>query len=73
MRIGIALGSNVGDRLRNLQLARAEVLAAPGVSGETLCSKVYETEPVDCDPGTASYLNAVIEIGYEGHPIYLLE
>ena len=73
MRIGIALGSNIGDRLRNLQLARTELLAMPAVSGTALCSKVYETEPVDCEPGSAPYLNAVVEIGYEGHPVSLLD
>ncbi len=73
MRIGIALGSNLGDRLRNLQLAAEELLALPGVSGDTLRSKVYETEPVDCEPGSASYLNAVMEIGYDSHPITLLD
>ena len=73
MRIGIALGSNLGDRLRNLQLATAELRALPGVSHEMLRSKVYETEPVDCEPGSAPYLNAVVEIGYEGHPIMLLD
>ena len=73
MRTGIALGSNIGDRLHNLQLARTELLSISGISGEPLCSKVYETEPVDCEPGSAPYLNAVVEIEYEGHPISLLD
>ena len=73
MRTGIALGSNIGDRLHNLQLARTELLAIPGVLGNPLCSQVYETEPVDCEPGSAPYLNAVVEIEYEGHPISLLD
>ncbi len=73
MRIGIALGSNVGDRLHNLQLARGELLSIPAVSGDALSSKVYETEPVDCEPGSAPYLNAVVEIEYDGHPISLLD
>jgi len=73
MRIGIALGSNVGDRLRNLQAARNGLLAIPAVSRETLYSKVYETDPVDSEPGTPPYLNAVMEIGYEGHPVSLLD
>jgi len=73
MKTGIALGSNIGDRLHNLRLARKELLAIPSISGEALCSKVYETEPVDCEPGSASYLNAVVEIEYEGHPVSLLD
>ena len=27
---------------------------------------LYETEPVDCEPGAAKFFNAVIEIGYDG-------
>ncbi len=73
MRTGIALGSNLGDRLENLRFARAELLALPRVSGDALCSKIYETEPVDSDPDSPPYLNAVIEIGYEGHPVSLLD
>jgi 2-amino-4-hydroxy-6-hydroxymethyldihydropteridine diphosphokinase len=73
MKTGIALGSNIGDRLQNLQLARRELLSIPAVSGEALSSRVYETEPVDCEPGSAPYLNAVVEIEYEGHPVSLLD
>jgi 2-amino-4-hydroxy-6-hydroxymethyldihydropteridine diphosphokinase len=73
MRTGIALGSNIGDRLHNLRLARRELLSIPAVSQDVLCSKVYETEPVDCEPGSAPYLNAVVEINYEGHPVSLLD
>lgn len=36
-------------------------------------SKVYETEPVDCEPDSGSYLNAVVEVDYEGLPISLLD
>ena len=47
MRYTIALGSNLGDRLENLRLAR-EALRKLG-SEETF-SSIYQTEPVDC-PG----------------------
>lgn len=30
-----------------------------------LASAVYETEPVDCEPGAENFLNAVLEIGWE--------
>jgi len=73
MRTGIALGSNIGDRLENLRQAREELLTIPNVTGEPLCSKVYETEPVNCEPGASPYLNATVEIEYEGHPISLLD
>ncbi|MDR3402951.1 MAG: 2-amino-4-hydroxy-6-hydroxymethyldihydropteridine diphosphokinase [Chthoniobacter sp.] len=73
MRAGIALGSNLGDRLANLRLARSLLLASPGVSGPVIDSRVYETEPVQSGPEAGAYLNAVIEVEYEGHPITLLD
>jgi len=66
MRAGIAFGSNLGDRLANLSAARARILQLPGLEKPILASSVYETEPVDCEPGTGKFLNAVIEIGYDG-------
>ena len=74
MRCGIALGSNIGDRLAHLKEARAAVerLHLGGAEG-VLHSSVYETEPVDCEPGSAPYLNAVMEIEYEGQPVVLLD
>ncbi|SRR5579862_1693805 len=73
MRCGIALGSNLGDRMENLRRAR-EALAALHQGGEPmLCSRVWETEPVDCPPGAAPYLNAAVEIEFAGDPATLLE
>jgi 2-amino-4-hydroxy-6-hydroxymethyldihydropteridine diphosphokinase len=63
-RAGIALGSNLGDRLRNLQLARDKICALAGVEPPVLQSPIYETTPVDCEPGAGSFYNAVIEIGF---------
>lgn len=73
MRAGIALGSNLGDRLANMRHARDLVLASPGVSGPVIDSRVYETEPVQSGPDAGAYLNAVIEVEYEGQPITLLD
>ena len=55
----LALGSNLGDRLANLQRA-VDLLA--GVAGIEVVrsSRVYETEPVG--PPQPDYLNAAIEI-----------
>ena len=73
MRAGIALGSNLGDRLAHLRLARERVLALPGVSAPALSSRVYETEPVGSAPDDGAYLNAVLEVEYDGQPITLLD
>ena len=72
MRIGIALGSNLGDRLANLRIAR-EAVVDLAANRSVLASPVYETEPVNCEPGAAKFLNAVIEIEYDGDPTELLE
>lgn len=57
---GVSLGSNLGDRARNLRLAAEALAGGPGVR-LLAQSPVYETEPVDVPPEFAglSYLNAV--------------
>ncbi len=74
MRAGIALGSNLGDRLAHLRSGRQHLLELPGVSGPVIDSRVYETEPVQSsDPDAGAYLNAIVEIEYTGQPITLLD
>lgn len=73
MRAGIALGSNLGDRLVQLQTGREHVLAIPGIDGPVLSSRIYQTEPVGTGPDAGAFLNAVIEVEYDGQPITLLE
>lgn len=73
MRSGIALGSNLGDRLAHLRTGRDEVLSITGVSLPLLCSRVYETEPVGSGPDAGAFLNAVIEVEFAGQAIDLLE
>src|SRR6184192_1224415 len=65
MRAAIALGSNIGDRLANLQSARDRIRALDGITEPTVQSAVYETSPVDCEPGAQNFYNAVIEVGFE--------
>ncbi len=72
MRAGIALGANLGDRLVCLTTARERIFALPHVSAPRLSSSLYETEPIDCEPGAQKFLNAVIEVGYDGDPLALL-
>ncbi len=72
MRTGIALGSNLGDRLANLTAGRAAVLRLPGVTAPVLHSRVYETEPVGTGPDAGPFLNAVMEVDFAGDPLTLL-
>lgn len=68
MRFGIALGSNLGDRLGyflrgvGLLTQRVPPLRVTGAGG------VYETEPVDCPPEAKAFLNTVIEVECELSP-----
>lgn len=72
MRAGLALGSNLGDRLVALEAARARVLKIAGVSGPILSSSIYETDPVDSSPSAGPFLNAVIEVEFGGDPAFFL-
>ena len=73
MRTGIALGSNLGDRMANLRAARKEIVDLANVKPPIRSSPIYETEPVDCEPDAGKFLNAVLEIDYDGAPSALLE
>ena len=66
MRAGVALGSNLGDRLGNLDAARKAIADLPGVGDPFLSSPVYETDAVGCEPGAPGFFNAVIEFTYDG-------
>jgi 2-amino-4-hydroxy-6-hydroxymethyldihydropteridine diphosphokinase len=72
MRAGIALGSNMGDRLENLRRARTAILGVDGARGTVLPSAVYATEAVECEEDAGEFLNAVVEIEFEGNPRDLL-
>ena len=71
MKVGVALGSNLEDRLQNLRAARQAIAELPGIKPRFLSSSIYETEPVDCEPRAAKFLNAVLELDYQGDPITL--
>ena len=68
MRAGVALGSNLSDRLQNLFLAREAIVELADVSPPILSSSIYDTEPVDCEAAAAQFFNAVLEFGYERQP-----
>ena len=66
----LGLGSNLGDRLGNLQRAVGLLAATEGL--EVLASsRVYETAPVG--PPPPDYLNAVVEVSTVRPPRGLLE
>ena len=72
MRAGVALGSNIEPRLVHLREARRLLLGLHSEMQPVLCSKVYETSPVGCPPGSPSFLNAVLELSIELSPQQLL-
>ena len=69
VRAYVALGSNLGDRLGNLQRAVSLLAGRDGVV-VVRSSRVYETEPVG--PPQPHYLNAVIEVSTALQPFDLL-
>ena len=70
-RAYLGLGSNLGDRLSNLQQA-VELLAAQAGLRVVRSSRVYESDPVG-GPSQPEYLNAVIEVDTDRSPQELLD
>lgn len=66
----IALGSNLGNRIENLNAAVRAIAKLPDVKIIN-ASCVYETEPVDCEDGDM-YLNAAILVEANISPQMLL-
>jgi 2-amino-4-hydroxy-6-hydroxymethyldihydropteridine diphosphokinase len=58
-RVVIALGSNLGERISNLQGAVDSLADTPDLY-LTGISPVYETTPVDAPEGSRDFLNAVL-------------
>jgi len=72
-RVGIALGSNLGDRLANLRAARDLLRALTPDAVHFEQAPVYQSEPVNCPEGSPDFFNTVIEFDYVGEPAKLLE
>ncbi len=72
-RAGIALGSNLGDRLGHLHTAidHLREIATPGEP--FLTAPIYQTEPRLCPPDSPDFLNTVVEIDFAGSPLDLLK
>jgi 3-oxoacyl-[acyl-carrier protein] reductase len=63
----IALGSNLGDRWATLSAAVRRLRAEPGLR-VLATSEFYETAPVNCPPGSGTFLNAVVAVETEREP-----
>lgn len=61
-RFGIAMGSNLGARQGNLERGVEMLLARMPEANISAGASLYETDPVDCAPGTQAFLNTVIEL-----------
>src|SRR5438309_10123293 len=68
----IALGSNLGDREKNLDAAVELLRNLPGITVKRV-SSYYETEPVGGPPGQGAYLNAAAELSTDLAPLPLLK
>ncbi len=71
-RAGIALGSNLGERMNNLCAALNALRRITSPGEPVLTAPVYQTEPRFCPPGSPDFLNTVVEIGFVGGPLELL-
>lgn len=67
-RYGVALGSNIGDRLSHLRNA---VDSLDQLGDVDMISAIYETEPIG-GPDQAPFLNAVVSLTCEAAPEALL-
>jgi 2-amino-4-hydroxy-6-hydroxymethyldihydropteridine diphosphokinase len=71
VRAYLGIGSNLGDRLANLQAALDGLASADGVDVVAV-SRVYETDPVG-GPEQDDFLNAVVAVETDRSPRALLE
>ncbi len=70
-RVGLSLGSNLGDRLANLREARKLLRRLTPVGVHYEQAPVYQSDPFECPPGSPDFYNTVIELDYVGDPYRL--
>jgi len=73
MNFGIALGSNLGDRLANLRSAVELILRAIPGGKLRAAAPLYETDPVDCPAKSQTFLNTVVEVAVDLEPLDMLQ
>ena len=72
-RAGIALGSNLGDRIANLNEA-IRLIGEIALKNEPfLKAPIYQTEPLHCPPDSPNFLNTVVEFSFDDSAEKLLE
>ena len=71
MQCYIGIGSNLGDRQRNIEDATQRLRETSGIEVKKI-SNIYETEPVGGPADQPKYLNGVIDIDTELEPRQLL-
>lgn len=71
--VGIALGSNLGQRIKHLQAARKALEDLMPLNAPLLQAPIYQTAPMDCPEESPDFYNTVIEIAYSGNPEQLLQ
>jgi 2-amino-4-hydroxy-6-hydroxymethyldihydropteridine diphosphokinase len=72
-RAGIALGSNLGDRMANLNEA-VRLIGEIAVNNEPILkAPIYQTEPLHCPPNSPEFLNTVVEFSFDGTAEELLK
>ncbi len=70
--VGIALGSNLGEKLPLLQSARDALRALITPHTDIIFAPIYRTSPVHCPEGSPDFYNTVLEIHYSDTPEALL-
>ena len=70
--VALSLGSNLGNRLENLILAKNALQSDLLIHGWTQ-SAVYKTAPVDCPNDAPDFYNTVVKFHYQGSPEVLLD
>jgi 2-amino-4-hydroxy-6-hydroxymethyldihydropteridine diphosphokinase len=72
MVYGIALGSNLTDRLAALRDGLLLLLAQDATAQLLAQAPLYETDPVDCPAGSPPFVNTVVEVSSELLPLEML-
>jgi len=71
-RVGISLGSNLGDRIANISEAILG-LGEAQCSQHLLVSSLYQTAPVGCPSESPDFYNCAVEIETSLQPLTLLD